>query len=143
MHRLYKKPAILVFAIITSFAFIFATTKHETSHAATVTAAAPVNNAAANTAAGEESEAAAIYNEMNLGSIGLKQDVFSTAMRGFKKLVSKGTVANDNMITIADFSQPSTQKRLYVLDLRTKKVLFNTLVAHGKNTGTLMANTKR
>ena len=139
MHRLLKKPAILGLAILTSFAFIFATTKHEANAATSVTAAAPVNETAVSNEGAAESEAAAIYSEMNLGSIGLKQDVFSTALQGFKKLVSKGTVQNDELITIADFSQPSTQKRLYVLDIQTKKVLFNTLVAHGKNTGALMA----
>lgn len=38
-------------------------------------------------------------------------------------------------IAIIDYSQPSTEKRLYVIDLCQKKLIYNTLVAHGKNTG--------
>src|SRR5437773_11302234 len=138
MHHLMKKPAILVLAIITSFAFIFATTKHETVSKASITAAVPVNDAATGGDVSAKNETSALYAELNLEAIGMKQDVFSTAMQGFKKLVAKGVVSND-VITIADFSQPSTKKRLYVVDLDNKKVLFNTLVAHGRNTGTLMA----
>jgi hypothetical protein len=42
---------------------------------------------------------------------------------------------NPNIITIADYSQSSNRKRLYVIDLKNKKLLFNTYVAHGRNTG--------
>jgi hypothetical protein len=139
MHRFMKKPAILILAIITSFAFIFATTKHEASSKAEVTTAPAVNESATNSESSAEAEAEALYTELNLQAVGMKQTVFSTALQGFKKLVSKGAVPNDRLITIADFSQPSNQKRLYIVDLKSKKILFNTLVAHGKNTGALMA----
>jgi len=134
-----KKPAILVLAIISSFAFIFATTKHQASAATTVTAAPTVNDSAVSGETSAEAESAALYNELDLGSKGMKQAVFMTAMQGFKKLVATGKVQNDDFITIADFSQPSTEKRLYVINVHSKQVLFNTLVAHGKNTGSLMA----
>src|ERR1051326_9412916 len=125
-----KKLAILCSAILINFAFIFASTKNEASKATAVTHAI-----AANTVVSADNESSALYAELNLESIGLKQNVFSTAIQGFTKLVSTGKVQNNKIVTIADFSQPSTQKRLYVVDLQNKKVLFNTLVAHGKNTG--------
>ncbi len=43
------------------------------------------------------------------------------------------------LLTIIDYSKPSTEKRLWVVDLRHTKVLFNTWVTHGKNTGNLNA----
>ena len=90
MQRIIRKPAILAFAILTSFAFIFATTKHDAAAKTSIVAAASVSNtttsgATESNAGGAESEAAALYTDMNLGAIGLKQDVFSTAMEGFKK----------------------------------------------------------
>jgi hypothetical protein len=54
--------------------------------------------------------------------------------------VEEGKLLNDSIISIIDFSQPSNKKRLFVLDLKNYKILFNTLVAHGRNTGREMAS---
>lgn len=42
---------------------------------------------------------------------------------------------NQEIITLIDFTKPSTEERLYVLDVRHKKLLFSSLVSHGKNSG--------
>jgi hypothetical protein len=42
---------------------------------------------------------------------------------------------NTNVLTVCDFSQPSTEKRMYIVDVKNMKVLLNTYVAHGKNSG--------
>lgn len=47
----------------------------------------------------------------------------------------KGRLENPGIVTIADYSQSSNKKRLYVIDLQNRKLLFNTYVAHGRNTG--------
>lgn len=47
---------------------------------------------------------------------------------------------NADYITICDFSQPSRNKRLYVIDLKTDELLINTYVAHGRNSGGEYAN---
>ena len=75
------------------------------------------------------------YNVVNLAEIGLSNSVFNLAMKGFKKLERKGKLANTTIITIVDYSQSSNMKRLYVIDLKNRKLLFNTYVAHGRNTG--------
>ncbi|MGB0897411.1 MAG: murein L,D-transpeptidase catalytic domain family protein [Flavobacteriaceae bacterium] len=59
---------------------------------------------------------------------------FTKAVTGYYKLKSEGKVENETL-TIIDFSLSSKAKRLWVLDMTTNKVLFNTVVAHGKNTG--------
>ncbi|RYY94110.1 MAG: murein L,D-transpeptidase catalytic domain family protein [Chitinophagaceae bacterium] len=48
--------------------------------------------------------------------------------------MNNGTL-NEQVLTIVDFSQPSSQKRMYILDMATGAVLFNTYVAHGRNSG--------
>ena len=84
-------------------------------------------------------EAMELYAEMNLDAVGLSAEAFTSAMKGFAKLSVQHVFENDDILTVVDFSQPSNKKRLYVIDLENKEVLFNTLVAHGKNTGTLYA----
>lgn len=76
-----------------------------------------------------------VYDSLQLDLAGLSRQAFDYAIRGYGKLVSQGKLLNESIIAIVDFSQPSTQKRLYVLDLQNYQVLFNTLVAHGKNSG--------
>lgn len=80
------------------------------------------------------------YTEVNLNDTRLSRDVFNMAMKGLSKLDANGKIQNHNIITIADYSQSSKQKRLYVIDLKNKKLLFNTYVAHGRNTGDEYAN---
>lgn len=76
-----------------------------------------------------------VYDSLNLDLAGLSRQAYDYAVRGYEKLVSQGKLLNESIIAIVDFSQPSSQKRLYVLDMKNYKVLFNTLVAHGRNSG--------
>lgn len=66
----------------------------------------------------------------------LNYEVFSKALTGYENLKKAGLLTQDShLLTICDFSMSSNMKRLWVIDLEDKKVLFNSLVAHGKNTG--------
>lgn len=78
-----------------------------------------------------------IYNSIGFDNINqLKSDVFSKAFLGFTNLKKEGKLDEDShLLTICDFSLSSAEKRLWVIDLNEKKVLYNSLVAHGKNTG--------
>ena len=64
---------------------------------------------------------------------------FTNAITGYNKLVEENKIENE-LLTIVDFSLPSTEKRMWILDMATNKVLRNTYVAHGKNTGNDMAS---
>lgn len=76
-----------------------------------------------------------IYDSLKLSALGLSRQAFDYAMRGFNYLQSVGKLHNNSIISIADFSLSSAKKRLFILDLKNYKVLFNTYVAHGKNSG--------
>ncbi len=54
-------------------------------------------------------------------------------------MLRQGQLENDTVLSIVDFSQPSDKKRLFVLDMKNYRVLYNTLVAHGRNSGKLWA----
>ncbi len=60
--------------------------------------------------------------------------VLKIGLTAYAKARSEG-LDNKQLLTIVDYSKPSTERRLWVLDLKNEKVLFNTLVAHGKNSG--------
>ena len=76
-----------------------------------------------------------IYTLLNLSKIGLSQEVFQLALKGHNKLEAEGQLENPAILTIVDFSQSSKNKRMYVVDLQNETLLYNTYVAHGRNTG--------
>ncbi len=76
-----------------------------------------------------------IYNNMNLNSK-LSYSAFKNAVNGLKQITSK---KNNNILTIVDFTKPSTEERMYVIDLDKNEVLLSTHVSHGKGTGDLYA----
>lgn len=52
---------------------------------------------------------------------------------------SKYRVNHNNILTIIDYSLPANEKRLWIFDLDTKKLLFNTYVSHGIKSGALFS----
>ncbi len=76
-----------------------------------------------------------LYDSLNLEERGLSHDAFDLAVTGYEKLVNTGKIKREGIITIADFSKSSAKKRLFVIDLDNYKILFNTYVAHGMNSG--------
>jgi len=80
-----------------------------------------------------------VYDSLQLNLKGLSQQAYEYAKQGLNKLMDEGKLLNDSVISIIDFSQPSINKRLFIIDLKNYKVLFNTLVAHGRNTGRELA----
>jgi hypothetical protein len=75
------------------------------------------------------------YEEWKLANRNISKELFSYAVKGYQYLAGKNILHNTDIITIADLSKPSNEKRLFVINIKTGEVLFNTLVAHGKNSG--------
>ena len=80
-----------------------------------------------------------LYDSLKLSELGLNRPAFEYAIKGYHYFLASGQIANDMVISIIDFSLPSNAKRLFVLDLKNKMLLFNTYVAHGKKSGKQMA----
>jgi hypothetical protein len=81
-----------------------------------------------------------IYDSLQLSAAGLSEQAFYNAIRGYEYLKKKGKLQNQNVLSIIDFTRPSSEKRLFILDIENYKLLFNTYVAHGQNTGKEYAN---
>jgi hypothetical protein len=98
------------------------------------------NLASTSDASSLEAIASDIYNELGLESIGLNFDALKYAYKGYEYLKNRGILGNSTILTVIDFSQSSRCKRMYIIDMKDRKVLMNTYVAHGKNTGLNYAN---
>ena len=100
----------------------------------------PLNRAAVNTVANSPftssdpvSELAVgeqLFEEMELGGT-VNFIAFRQAVAGYYKIDNR----KREVLTLIDFSRPSTAKRLFVFDMREGKVLFSSVVSHGKNSG--------
>lgn len=79
--------------------------------------------------------AVALYNNAGLQQYGLSREAFDYAWKGYQRLLDENKISRSNYLTICDFSQSSKQKRLYIIDVTNNKLIINTYVAHGKNSG--------
>jgi hypothetical protein len=84
--------------------------------------------------------AASIYQDMDLEDSGLSRTAFEYAWTGYYKLKKKGLLRRTGILTICDFSQSSSKERMYVIDVRNRRLLYHTFVAHGINSGGEFAN---
>ena len=79
--------------------------------------------------------ATVLYNSLNPNNFQLPKLVsFTEALEGFYFLKEKGLIQK-NYLTIIDFSLSSKVKRMWIIDMYENKIVMNSLVAHGKNSG--------
>jgi len=104
-------------------------------------AGGPVKTKSSAKAVAFAAEASALYQQFDLQEAGLTKKAFEYALKGYYYLLDHHWLNKTNILSICDLSQSSRNKRLYVLDLEQKKVLVNTYVAHGRNSGQEFART--
>ena len=76
-----------------------------------------------------------LFNSLNSKKFNVpKINCFAQAIDGYFLLKSKGKIVK-NILTLIDFSLPSSAKRLWVIDMATNTILYNTVVSHGMNSG--------
>ena len=66
---------------------------------------------------------------------GLRSEILKMALQAAHAAAQRGLIQRQELLTVIDYSLPSTQPRLFVFDLVSRKLLFRELVAHGKNSG--------
>src|SRR5690606_17277259 len=64
----------------------------------------------------------------------LNKNVLKLALTAYKNANKRGAVKKP-VLTVIDYSLPSNKQRMWVFDVRNEKLLYNTYVAHGKNSG--------
>lgn len=79
-----------------------------------------------------------IYNKSKLTEL-IDSTIMEYALTGYFLIKKEGLLNKDNILTIIDYTKPSTSKRLFVIDLDNKQTLFVSLVSHGRNSGMIYA----
>jgi hypothetical protein len=64
----------------------------------------------------------------------LSPEALKVGLLAYQKARAAG-LDNKELLTIIDYSKSSRDRRMVVVDMKTNKVLFNTWVAHGVNSG--------
>lgn len=73
------------------------------------------------------------FDRAAIGSI--ETDVFDLALGALSCAVKSGAVENPPTLTVIDYSKPSSEKRLWVFDLKSRELIYEELVAHGQGSG--------
>jgi hypothetical protein len=76
---------------------------------------------------------ATTWSRAEIGSV--NPHVFELALSAAACAVKSGSIENLATLTVIDYSKPSTEKRLWVFDLRARTLRYEELVAHGSGSG--------
>ncbi|MDR6608816.1 murein L,D-transpeptidase catalytic domain family protein [Pseudomonas synxantha] len=79
-----------------------------------------------------------LENALVKAAPGADAKVIALAVRATQCSRAQG-IAPAQRLAVIDYSLPSTEQRLWVFDLKRRKLLFHELVAHGRNSGENMA----
>ena len=120
---------IIVFVI--HLLFVFARVKPVEKNASNITLKS-TENLLSNNLQFVPAEIPNIYDSLKLGTLGLSKQAFDYAVKGFNYLLAQGKLVNNNILSIVDFSETSNKKRLFIIDLKNYKILFNTYVAQDR-----------
>ncbi|WP_026750808.1 murein L,D-transpeptidase catalytic domain family protein [Sediminibacterium sp. C3] len=92
------------------------------------------NNKTSNPIEGWKNSIATLSSKFNISI-----DALQNAVKVYQQLKLSGQLNNQQFLTIADFSKPSSEKRLFIINMEKMELVFHSLVAHGRNSGKQMA----
>jgi hypothetical protein len=61
-------------------------------------------------------------------------NVLKLSLKAYSKARQRG-LDDKGLLTVIDYSKGSTERRMWIIDVNKEKVLFNTWVSHGRNSG--------
>ena len=130
-----QKILTVIAVIVFSFAFTFAPTETEKTSASSASSPEVTTTDGITENLGIEEEISLLYKAFSDNNTSIPSpESFSNGMKGYYKLLDQGLVKKE-ILTIIDFNLSSTQKRMWVLDMKNNEVLIHSVVSHGKNTG--------
>lgn len=85
---------------------------------------------AASQSAPDKIDGEQLFEEMQLGGI-VNFLAFRQAVQGYNQIEQK----RKPILTLIDFTKPSTEERLFIFDMQEKRILYSSVVSHGRNSG--------
>jgi hypothetical protein len=130
------KKSLLCLSVLTSCALVHlsaAANEPVTASNATSTTATATKETSSNV----EDYITSLYGQIDFGKgEKLNPEVFEKAVTGYLNLQSAGKLSNNReILSVVDFTKSSTTNRLWIIDMKAKKVIYNTYVAHGQGSG--------
>ncbi len=92
--------------------------------------ASSVTASAATIEMSAEARYAKLQSEIGLAGV-VDPTAFTQAMKGYGKIENH----KKDLLVIIDFTKPSTEERLYIVDVKNRKLVLSSHVAHGRNSG--------
>ena len=78
-----------------------------------------------------------LYRVLNDSTLSYQS--FEYAAKGYFNLLRGNKIQKERFFTVIDFSKPSTEERLFIIDICYNRIMYKSIVSHGKNSGGLYA----
>ncbi|AFL82867.1 hypothetical protein Belba_0198 [Belliella baltica DSM 15883] len=78
-------------------------------------------------------------NPLNKGYDLPSVNILNFALSGYQKVRKERGISESKPLAVIDFSLPSTQKRLWIIEMNSGEIIHHGFVSHGRNSGDLMA----
>jgi hypothetical protein len=75
------------------------------------------------------------FEQLSAAAPALDREVLRLALRATTCAQRRGLIESPRTLTVIDYSLPSTERRLWVLDLARPALVYEELVAHGRGSG--------
>lgn len=81
----------------------------------------------------------ALWHKFDESQPAPSKEALEKAITGYMNLLGENLIEEGKPLTIIDFTKPSTTERMWILDVQNESILYQSLVAHGRNSGEVFA----
>ncbi|MGE5488606.1 MAG: murein L,D-transpeptidase catalytic domain family protein [bacterium] len=136
---MYSKPFLFPALFLAGFTLTILTPNHLTAARAKTAPAAVSGPSVTYPAVGSAAPDSPLLRALLREAPGIDREALQTALAAAERAWRTGAAKRSDVLAVIDFSLPSTEQRLWVFDLKQRRLIFNELVAHGAGSGSVYA----